>query len=237
MQPAERAEAAAAPEADGSDSEAPGESSSGGPALQQPEPPVPWSGSTFTLTIDDDRWTQPQGLGADFGLFVPTFLIGIDETRQQAWLTTIDDGEQSSCTPTTATPLAATGASDFRLGPIDLPIHLVGYDDVRVNAIAYGFTLTNALPTDDSPGSGTLHTTMDTRDLYPMFTILQAESADDVCAVLVSAGVPCEPCPSDGEAYCTVVEAQGLGATVSNSTLTQNPPSQIGAECVGANEL
>jgi hypothetical protein len=179
-----------------------GEGSESGSSLQ---------GKTFILTIPRNNWTEPRDVGRDIGDFVPQFAIEVVSASSGSLTVNIGtarEGIQDTCNVT-----QQISGTSSQIGPVDLPIHLVHTNaDVKVNATAYKLTISNVLPGDSPATTGQLTTTMDMRELYPMFTLIPDPTPDSVCMALTMIEETCEPCPTDGETYCLSIKAERAGA-------------------------
>jgi hypothetical protein len=183
----------------------------GGDDGDEPESASSLAGKIFILEIPRNNWTEPRDVGRDIGDFVPQFALEVvsDSGGSLAVnLGTARGGTQDTCTAT-----QQVSATSAQLGPLNLPIHLVHTNaDVRVNATAYNLTMRNVLPGDSPATMGELTTTMDMRELYPMFTLIPEPSPDNVCMALTMIEETCEPCPTDGATYCLSIKAERAGA-------------------------
>lgn len=197
----------------------------------------PWVGKSYLLSVPEDNWIDPQGIGPEIGPHVPSFLMRVDAGTSDSvslTLTSADaTGAQEMCTPTT-TVAATTGGPypGVQIGPVDFPVHLKNQNDpVQVNATIRGLTITNVLPGAAPAEEGELMATMDMREIYPMFTLLTNPDPDSVCNALESFEAPCEPC-TDGQLYCLTITAILLGATETTSAITP----VAAPTCVGASD-
>ena len=183
----------------------------GGDDGEEPDSATSLAGKTFILTIPRNNWTEPRDVGRDIGDFVPQFAIEVVSASAGALtvnLGTAREGTQDTCNVTRQVSGTSTA-----LGPEDFPIHLVHTNgEVKVNATAYNLTMRNVLPGDAPATMGELTTTMDMRELYPMFTLIPDPTPDSVCMALVMIEEMCEPCPTDGAAYCLSIKAERAGA-------------------------
>jgi hypothetical protein len=168
-------------------------------------------GKTFILTIPRNNWTEPRDVGRDIGDFVPQFAIEVVSASSGSLtvnLGTAREAVQDTCNVTQ--PVSGTSS---QLGPVNFPIHLVHTNgEVKVNATAYNLTISNVLPGDSPATTGQLTTTMDMRELYPMFTLIPDPTPDSVCMALTMIEETCEPCPEDGATYCLSIKAERAGA-------------------------
>jgi hypothetical protein len=178
----------------------------------------PWNGKTYLLDLEVRDWSEPRGIGADIDPFVPTFMLRVDGEDPEVFPVTAGtlglDGTQDTCTKTssfaaTASPPSATiGASEFT-------VHLEDEDDgIALNGIIYNLTLTDVLPDGDVISEeGTLEGTMDFRNIYQLFTLIDDPTPERVCSVLLEElAVECVACPTDGEPFCLTVKASRIGA-------------------------
>jgi hypothetical protein len=182
----------------------------------------PWAGKSYSLTIDQDLWVEPRGVGEDIGAFVPEFLLAVaDEAGDSPTVTiaTALGGMQDACNPTTevpldvpadpgeATPPSLVFAEEFLLHVVHPRI------DVTVDLTVHDLTFTNILPNDDE---GELSVVMDVNEAYVLFDLVpeSQRNPEGVCTVLGMADVPCQPCSfGDGGAHCLTLQAVQLAAT------------------------
>jgi hypothetical protein len=194
----------------------------------------PWVGHTYALTIPEASWTDPPGVAGEIGSFVPRFAIqveGASGDQLDVLLGVVDEqGQQVTCNPTTATKAVSTGSSGFELGPVSVPIYVENLDDQgmgpKVIGTVYGLKMSNVLPDGATPAeAGTFEGILDAREFYRLFTVLMAQSGQDVCDgvknMTEQAGlvVTCGACPNDSEPLCLTLKAANLGATEIDTTL------------------
>ena len=100
-------------------------------------------------------------------------------------------------------PTFAVGADAIEL--------LVEESEVTAAIPVTGFALTGTLSSDGRRlGGGTLAGIADTRDFAATFL----GSADAICTLAeTSFQLSCDPCASDGEAFCLALEATGVSGT------------------------
>jgi hypothetical protein len=201
----------------------------------------PWTGRTFLLTVPENNWISPEGIGPEIGPHVPSFMMMVNSGTSSSVEVTVTSadatGAQEMCTPTTMAPTTAGPYPDVQIGPFDFPVHLKTQDgSVHVNATIMGMTMKNVLPGAEPAEDGEVVATLDMREIWPMFTILMAENGDDVCTALESFGAPCQACPSDSQVYCLTIEAILLGATEVSAPVTPVDAATLPATCAGASD-
>jgi hypothetical protein len=171
----------------------------------------PWAGQTFLVEVPVSSWAEPRGVGAEFGAFVPQFLLAVEGGTD---IGTARGGEQDLCNPTTRLPAAARYPA-VQIGPSEVHVRIVhDVEPIEITATISDFTLQNVLPEGATPADeAELTGKMDVRELYTMFTLLgPGRTADTVCQAIESFGAACAPCPSDGASYCLAVRAGYFGA-------------------------
>jgi len=204
----------------------------------QDEASVAWLGHSYQLAIESYQWSEPRGLGDDIGPYIPTFLIKVEGSGNEldVTLTIAANGAQDPCNKTVHVSTTATYPT-AQIGPVDFDVRLENDDPsdnnpgVEARATAYDFTLTNILP--GAGGEGVLQATMDAREIYPLFTLLGDNATpDDLCAELAdqtNGAAMCQPCPTDGEAYCLTLKSSRLEAVEFDGTVEDQ--ISLGASC------
>jgi hypothetical protein len=96
----------------------------------------------------------------------------------------------------------------------------------------HDLTITDVLPDGDTLSvTGELRGTMDFRELYPLFTLLENPTPVTVCdAFEMTYLAPCVPCPNDGEPFCLSVMANTLGAVPTDGAI--EPVDAVDPSCV-----
>lgn len=198
-----------------------------------------WAGHTYLLNIPGSRWSAPTGASEELGAYVPKFLFQVNTDSAgsaEILIGTSTDiaGTQDLCNPTTIVT-ATTNYPSMHIPPTDVPVHIV--DAVTQNAIvgkAYGLTVSDIFPDGTTPATaGTFAATVDARELYPLFRLLENPTADSVCAALSSVGATCGACPSDGAAYCLDLKAQNTGAVeIAGVSVQPIATTDLAATCV-----
>ena len=205
-----------------------------GCSSKEDEKTNPWVGHTYALTIPDASWTDPPGVAKDIGPFVPRFAIQVEGAagdQLDVLVGVVDEqGQQVTCNPTTAATAVSKGSSGFELGPVNVPIYVENLDDQgagpKVIGTVYGLKLSNVLPDGATPAkAGTFEGVMDAQEFYSLFTVLMAQSGQDVCEgvknMTEKAGqvVTCGACPNNSEPLCLTLKAANLGATEVDTTI------------------
>ena len=177
----------------------------------------PWVGRTYLLDIPANNWTEPQGVGSEIGMFVPQFLIAVEgsaEGELDVVVGTAEAGEQSECNPTTNVSMATSDFPEVQVGPFEFTAVITGLEENTLAANIHDLTFTNVLPeAGDPPDEGEVLATVDSRELFPLFTLITNPTPERVCAALDSFEAMCEACPTDGEEFCLTLRAQAVGAS------------------------
>lgn len=193
------------------------------------EPGGSFAGQKFVLTIKSGDWLDD--IGGEVSGYVPKFWldVGGSGTNYQVTLATakgdVDPGAQELCNQTVTVPASSNPYPGFVLGPTDFPLYLRHtVQPVAVQTTAYDFTMTDVLPTGMLPDeSNSFTTTLDARQIYPLFTALTPKTPERLCeTILQEQRGMCQACPSDGQAYCITLLA-GFLTAVPNSTFTITP--------------
>ena len=178
----------------------------------------PWSGKTYLLDTELRNWSEPRGIGQDVDPFVPTFMLRVDGDKPEVFAVmtgTLDaTGVQDTCNKTVVLDATATPPSTV-IGPSEFTVHLKHHKEpIQVHGVIHDLVLTDVLPNGNRISEeGTLEGTMDFRELYYLFDLIEDATPQRVCDVLAMSyeGVECTACP-DGEPLCLRVKATGLGA-------------------------
>src|SRR3954462_739105 len=168
-----------------------------------------WDGHTYSLSIGDRSWTEPRGVINDIKDYVPQFMFevhGDSTTSFDVTTATAHGTVQDPCTATRSLPGSANA-----IGPADFPLRIKHLrEEIVVQATLHDLSFVQALPANGvASTTGTFSTTLDARDVAPLFTQIDADpTADDLCTTLaqLSPPVPCQACPQDGELYCLTLK-------------------------------
>jgi len=192
------------------------------------------AGNTYAVDVASGTFVQPAGVGSLIGDAINVnILLGIvddanDELVVRGAISEEGSMAQDTCTET----LEDFPAADFSSSPYfeipegDLTLSVAGY-----TATIYSLNVSGMFSADGSYfGGGELRGKLDARDLVDIANELGlgAESADDICALVVGFGVPCEPC-SDGNPYCVGVEVIDLEAEETGTELVAVTQEDIDA--------
>lgn len=186
---------------------------------------------TYVADVFDGVIVQPAGLGpmlADAwgSLEIAVHVDSMDDESADLMVGWGSHGEQERCLPTTdldasvsGRRLSVTGASVAlpNSGGETMPLFNVSLD-AAVAEDCGDIELTRV--------TGEL----DSRDLGSDFVAM--DNPDDVCRHLISFGMVCEPCTSDGEPYCVPVEVADLYASPASYTMEQRTDEDIAEEGV-----
>jgi hypothetical protein len=184
----------------------------------------PWNGKTYLLDVTENDWSEPRGIGSEIDDFVPNFLFRIEgespESFDVVMATATADGLQDPCNLTSIVT-GAKGPDGVAIGPTKFPVHIQhNVDPIAVDGPIYDLTLMNVLPKGEKTSeTGELVATMDFRDIYELFTLVEDPTPETVCEVLAESYPPCAACPDDGLPFCLTVKAIFLGATAIESPI------------------
>jgi hypothetical protein len=185
---------------------------------EDPPETNPRNGKTYLLDTELRDWSEPRGIGQDVDPFVPTFMLRVDGDKPEVFSVmtgTLDAmGAQDTCNETAVIDATANPPSNV-IGPSAFTVHLEHHrEPIAVRGVIHDLVLTDVLPNGNRISEeGTLEGTMDFRELYHLFDLIEEPTPARVCDVLAMnyAGVECIGCP-DGEPFCLRVKAIGLGA-------------------------
>lgn len=185
----------------------------------------PWANQTFLLNLPEDSWTKPDA-GSVLEGFVPQFLLGFGEAMGDTLPVTLGtavNGVQDPCGPTLQTTAQAT-VPGFSLGPVTLPIQVDHKDPnemITVNGTIRNLVMTDIMPEAGGGETSQLTAEADLRELYPLFQagFGPAMDAAQACGAFGEKAT-CEPCASDQEPYCLVLQANYLSAEPFAGTVT-----------------
>lgn len=184
----------------------------------------PWNGKTYLLDVTERDWAEPRGIGSEIDNFVPNFLMRIEgespDTFDVVMATATPDGVQDPCNLTSMVT-GTRGADGVAIGPTEFPLHIQHTEEpVAVDGPIYDFKLTNVLPRGRALSEeGELVATMDFRDIYELFTLIDNPTPELVCQELGGMYGDCVPCPNDGEPFCLTVKAIYLGAAPTDTAI------------------
>lgn len=193
----------------------------------------PWANQTFLVDMPETSWIKPD-VGDVLEGFVPQFLLGFGDAMGDTLNVTLGTAignVQDPCGPTLQTT-AQAAVPAFNLGPVTLPIqvdHKRPEEMVTVNATIHRLTLVNVIPAGaGASAAGQMTAEVDLRDLYPLFQagLEPAENAEEACAAFGDRAT-CEPCTSDQQPVCLMLEAGYLSAVPFAGTVTPIEASVI----------
>ncbi len=169
---------------------------------------------TWSFNLSAARIVHPDGLGSVLAGFPPQpLLVGVTSVSEAgigvieaASVQEITPLEQEFCASSTEFP-----EGDFSEQPffrIATPAASVSVGGVPVDVVDLEVTGMFAADGGYITG-GTLSGIIDTR---PMAVLVGGSDPGTVCATVISLGIVCEPCPSDGERYCLSLLADQITA-------------------------
>lgn len=193
-----------------------------------PPDPSAWIGRTFLLTVPEDNWVSPRGVGAEIGPYVPTFMMTVSGAAEAMTLTmgtANAAGAQDLCVPTTTATAAATAAPVQIVFP-KFPLYIqIPDENLAKHTTIQNLTLTDVLPQAGSGMAGSMLATMDLAEMYPLFHQVDPESGEDLCGKLpqLASDVECTACPDDGAMVCLPLEAIYITATEAPAGVSVTP--------------
>ena len=185
------------------------------------------TGNTYAVDLSSGNFVQPAGVGELIGgLLENDILIGIksvdgDSMGIRGALSVEGSSAQDYCTET----LEEFPDADFSAAPyFEIPQGDVTISVAGITATIQGLSVSGTFGVDADGneyfGGGELMGQLDARELVDVVAEagLDAESADDICNLLLGFGVQCVAC-SDGEPYCATLEVNRLAAYDTGETL------------------
>lgn len=175
-------------------------------------------GKTFSVDLSSGNVVYPTGVGDLLkNLLQNTFLIqGIDAASSsvdlQLALSMANSIEQNFCVPTIDDfpALDLSGSPYFSVKDSGIFIQIGGYE-----MTLYDFSVSGTIAPDASLFDWIrVKGKLDLREIYPIVSDFnfEFEDADAFCSLMDGFEVPCEPCPSDGAAYCLSLDIEQLRA-------------------------
>lgn len=196
-------------------------------------------GKAYQIDLATANFVEPAGIGSVIGsLLEQNILVGVTEAsdttvKMIGAISDADDSdgdgnieEQDPCNATIDFPEADFENPHFQVGPETTTISAAGYD-ITIEDLEIG----GDFASDASYfGGGTLSGTVDTRPLAPLLDPEGGESA--ICDLVVELEYgECQPCPTDGEAFCLTLVVNRITATELSSGLTVLTEDTLPAEC------
>jgi len=167
----------------------------------------------YGLDLTNARFVYPAGI-ADLllGAMQNEILFGIDavngDVLAMEGAVAGETGGQDFCEPS-----IALGDAEFS----EAPFFAVTSDSLTLGIAGLNVTLSDLYVAGTfaadggSYGGGVMAAALDARDLGPaMKPLLGTDDPDEVCSLLVSFGVACEECSSDGAPYCVAILADQM---------------------------
>jgi hypothetical protein len=169
-------------------------------------------GRVYVLDLGSGVWTEPPGVGAVFGsriggaqLLVSP--IALDASRIEWLAAPGNNSQQNLCRPTATLEQTPWYDPDFVavggavvVGSADVPLTLFSSD------LAGTFA-----PSGDTVNQVVLGGELDTRPLVEALAV--GTDPDDICTVISTFGVHCEPCPDGSGDYCVRLTVEQLTGT------------------------
>jgi len=194
------------------------------------------SGETFALDLGTAEWIKPEGVGSLLGGGIDqSILVGVQEASEDVdFIIAIPDGdtdEQDYCLPTLDfEPTSFEYSPNFRLGPVDMPISMMGYSLTIYEMDISGVFVSDGSGMEDVKLAGAIDL-RDIGDALGELTGGMLSDADSACDLIVMFGVSCNPCPDDGEPLCIDVELDDVLATATGSVIEVVEEADTHPEC------
>lgn len=193
--------------------------------------PASINGNTYAIGLDSGRFVEPAGIGSTLADLASNKVL-LNITAADATSLTFrgaisqeTNTDQDTCVPSLDDFPAADFSSqpDFSfLAPDGLSLSVAGFD-VSIASLS----ITGTFAADGSYfGGGELAGELDVRDLAPVLgDLLGSEDPDELCGLVIAAGITCSTCASDGQPYCASIlidqiVAEEVGAEVASITET-----------------
>ncbi len=175
------------------------------------------TGKSYRVDLLSARFIQPGEAIASllFEQLSDDILIGVSAQNETSlnMLGALSDGaggNQNHCYPSIDFPEAASFSDPgFSVGPADTTLEVAGYSiEISNLGISGSFA-----PDCSYFGGGKLVGELDARVLAPLVSeLVGTDDPDEICGFLVTFGVACETCSSDGAPYCAAVEVDQINA-------------------------
>ena len=179
----------------------------------------------FRVDLASARFVQPDPAVASllFDALEDDILIGVanqgdTELDMLGALSDGSGGQQNFCYPSIEFPTAASFDNPaFAVGPADTTLDVAG---VSIEISQLG--ISGAFAPDCSYfGGGRLTGELDARVLGPLVgELLGEEDPDEICTLLTTFGVTCNPCSTDGAPYCAAIEVDQIAASTTGVALS-----------------
>lgn len=179
------------------------------------------TGDTFRVNLAEARFLKPAGVAAllldalEDDILVGVQSMGESELDMLGALSDGLGGGQNLCYPSIPFPPASFDDPAFEVGPADTTLNVSGIELEISN-----LSISGAFASDCSYfGGGQLAGELDARVLGPLVgDLLGVTDPDEICGLLVTFGVTCDTCSSDGEPYCADILVDQIVA--SNAAIT-----------------
>lgn len=173
------------------------------------------TGNTYRVDLANARFVKPEGVASLLlDALEDDILVGVEslsgsDLQMIGALSEGLGGEQNTCYPSIPFPAATFTDPGFVVGPADTTLN-VGGISLEISQL----TISGAFAPDGSYfGGGVLGGELDARVLGPLLEdLLGVSDPDEICGLLVTFGVTCEACSSDGQPYCAEVLADQITA-------------------------
>ena len=204
----------------------------------QVEDPALLKGWTYVMDLSKARVTKPSSAAqALLTLLDNDLSLQIDNVSGDTLDITVaasdaETGEQDTCVPSLGfnMPGNFAEAPSFKVGPIDVPFTLAGYQVVLYDGTSSATFASNG----NYFAGGRLAGAVDARDIVEALAgkdVLPAEEPNALCDILAGANMPCEPC-RDGEPYCLNLEVDSISGERSEVYLDRIEESDCHEDCL-----
>jgi hypothetical protein len=197
-----------------------------------------WLGKTFLLdtpATSNAHW-NPSALGPFLNNYAPQFLLGIEAGTGDelvVTLATASEGAQDMCNPTAQATFSGASYPQSTIAFPTFLIHVVSKDPMQpgqVLSTAYDLTFKDILP--GLPGSDTARVSLWV-DLGELINLLMpGGSKEALCQASLTAGLPCDTCPSNGQPFCRSLAAEQIVAREVALPIVQFAAKDIPLACL-----
>jgi hypothetical protein len=197
------------------------------------------TGETYALDLGTATWVKPVGIDMFLGDALDfSILLGVEEASDVLdFVGAIPETgtiEQDECLPTLDfDPIDFSTTPFFEIGPVDLPIDLMG-----VSLTVWSMNISGTFePDGEAMSEVSLAGALDMREVGPALgdiaggLPLDLSDPDEACATLTLLGISCEACPSGDGDYCLALDLVDIQATSSGSPVTPIAESDIPEDC------
>ena len=191
------------------------------------------TGETYALDLGSATWVKPEGIGSVLGDGLDVnILVGVEDASDDLdFVVAIAETgtvEQDYCLPTLDfEPTDFDYSPYFVIGPVDMPISLLGYSVTIYDVDIFGKFIADGSGMEEVELAGAI----DLRDLGDLLVELLSVPPDAACILLGTFGVSCNACSSDGEELCIDVELTEIIASATGEVVELVEEANTHPEC------